>query len=528
MKPIFSNVSFFRQPTLTPLRQKFTRNIQKKTQPTEHLQNSFGFDHKLFGLECCFSTNFYEQSQIEDLKFIWSHRPNTNQKFSTMKITPQPRSKSRSQLNKPEKHPKYQEGLRNDDYETNDQFDSFKENYFNSPTKRNRRDLHPKLHHSNQSQNNMIKNQNKKNDNKNKNMNKTNTRKNPQSPNREKISSVASRSLYLGNLNQEISEQELLSKFKKFGDLQSIRVESDHSIISYFDIRDAKEAKKQLQGSILQGNVLDLSYINPNKNGSKNINQGTLVVFGLNEFISNKELEMKFSQYGQVREIRSTPNKVYHRFVEFYDIREAEIAMNNLNKTKIKTRRIKIELARVVPIKRKKKNYHYQNETTNNNDNDNDNNDNNNYNTNNNYYNNSNNSKNTKQNQNQNNTNVNLTINNSHNHNFNDKQDLNYYSNPNSYSNEYSKNIDNKNYNYDENNHINVYQNNYNYESNQQFLNSNSTSNNKMIYYETNNQYFYQNEENNKNIELSQFEYQEGFDYYNSNNSYDYYIQENF
>ena len=68
----------------------------------------------------------------------------------------------------------------------------------------------------------------------------------------------------------------------------------------------------------------------------KDQNQGTLVVFNLPPSITNEELIMVFSEYGEVKEVRHTPNKKHHRFIEFYDIRHAEKAMKALNKTEIK------------------------------------------------------------------------------------------------------------------------------------------------------------------------------------------------
>jgi len=37
-----------------------------------------------------------------------------------------------------------------------------------------------------------------------------------------------------------------------------------------------------------------------------------------------------------VKEIRETPNKRHHKFVEFFDIRDAERAMRQLNKSDIR------------------------------------------------------------------------------------------------------------------------------------------------------------------------------------------------
>lgn len=48
----------------------------------------------------------------------------------------------------------------------------------------------------------------------------------------------------------------------------------------------------------------------------------------------------------EIKEIRETPNKKHHKFIEFYDVREAEKAMKMLNKTEIKGKKIKIEPSR--------------------------------------------------------------------------------------------------------------------------------------------------------------------------------------
>jgi RNA recognition motif-containing protein len=69
------------------------------------------------------------------------------------------------------------------------------------------------------------------------------------------------------------------------------------------------------------------------------------VIFNLPN-ISEIELRRLFSKYGEIKEIRETPNKRYHRFIEFFDVRDAERAMKQLNKTEIMGKKIKIEPSR--------------------------------------------------------------------------------------------------------------------------------------------------------------------------------------
>ncbi len=108
-------------------------------------------------------------------------------------------------------------------------------------------------------------------------------------------------------------------------------------MISYYDIRDAKTAMQHLQSKVVRGRKLDIHYSIPKDNPSeKDQNQGTLVVFNLDPCTTDGELLQIFGQFGEIKEIRATPNKKHHKFIEFYDVRHAEKAMKCLNKTEIK------------------------------------------------------------------------------------------------------------------------------------------------------------------------------------------------
>ena len=45
-------------------------------------------------------------------------------------------------------------------------------------------------------------------------------------------------------------------------------------------------------------------------------------------------------------QIRETPHKSHHKFVEFYDVRAAEAALKALNRCEIAGKRIKVEPSR--------------------------------------------------------------------------------------------------------------------------------------------------------------------------------------
>lgn len=52
-------------------------------------------------------------------------------------------------------------------------------------------------------------------------------------------------------------------------------------------------------------------------------------------------------------QIRETPNKKHHKFIEFYDVRAAEAALRSLNKSEIAGKRIKLEPSRPGGTRRK-------------------------------------------------------------------------------------------------------------------------------------------------------------------------------
>lgn len=159
-----------------------------------------------------------------------------------------------------------------------------------------------------------------------------------------------SRTLFVRNIHSSVDDEELRSVFGKHGDIRSMYTQCKHRgfvMISYYDIRDAKTALRQLQNTMICGRKIDIHFSIPKDNPSeKDQNQGTLVIFNLDPSIPNNELQQIFEQYGEIKEIRETPNKKHHKFIEFYDVRDAEKAMKFLNKTEIKGKKIKIEPSR--------------------------------------------------------------------------------------------------------------------------------------------------------------------------------------
>ncbi|XP_039125493.1 LOW QUALITY PROTEIN: protein MEI2-like 2 [Dioscorea cayenensis subsp. rotundata] len=159
-----------------------------------------------------------------------------------------------------------------------------------------------------------------------------------------------SRTLFVRNLTSSVEDSELRSLFGHYGDIRAIYTGSKQRgfvMISYYDIRDARKAMRALQNKPLRRKKLDIHFSIPKENPSeKDMNQGTLVVFNLDSSVSNDLLLRIFGACGEVKEIRETPHKHYHKFIEYYDVRAAEAALRSLNNCEIAGKRIKLQPSR--------------------------------------------------------------------------------------------------------------------------------------------------------------------------------------
>ncbi|XP_059656531.1 protein MEI2-like 4 [Cornus florida] len=159
-----------------------------------------------------------------------------------------------------------------------------------------------------------------------------------------------SRTLFVRNINSNVEDSELRALFEQYGDIRTLYTACKHRgfvMISYYDIRAARNAMRVLQNKPLRRRKLDIHYSIPKDNPSdKDVNQGTLVVFNLESSVSNEELHQIFGVYGEIKEIRGTPHRDHNKFIEFYDIRAAEAALRALNRSDIAGKRIKLEPSR--------------------------------------------------------------------------------------------------------------------------------------------------------------------------------------
>ncbi|XP_039018044.1 protein MEI2-like 1 [Hibiscus syriacus] len=159
-----------------------------------------------------------------------------------------------------------------------------------------------------------------------------------------------SRTLFVRNINSNIEDLELKALFEQYGDIRTLYTACKHRgfvMVSYYDIRAAQNAMRALQNKSLKHRKLDIHYSIPKENQyEKDVNQGTLVVFNLDSSVSTDELQQIFCAFGEIKEIREIPHKHDHKFIEFYDVRDAEAAFHALNRSVIAGKQIKLEPSR--------------------------------------------------------------------------------------------------------------------------------------------------------------------------------------
>ncbi|GIM03698.1 hypothetical protein Vretimale_8361 [Volvox reticuliferus] len=145
--------------------------------------------------------------------------------------------------------------------------------------------------------------------------------------------SESSRTIFVRHINPAAGDEELLAIFKVFGDVRHIYTISKHRgfvMVTYFDLRHAMRAQTALHGANISGLPLEVHFCAPK--GDPTINQGTVTVFNLDPDTSNDHLVWLFSKFGNVKDIRESPDRSNQKFITYYDTRDALAALRAMNK----------------------------------------------------------------------------------------------------------------------------------------------------------------------------------------------------
>ncbi|XP_020699852.1 protein MEI2-like 4 isoform X1 [Dendrobium catenatum] len=157
-----------------------------------------------------------------------------------------------------------------------------------------------------------------------------------------------SRILLVRNIKSNVEDAELRILFEQFGDIRRLHTVSKNQgfvLVSYYDIRSARNAMRAIQDRLLRQHKIDLNYYFPKQENSSehHIDNDTLIVFNLDSTVSSDDIRQIFGSYGEIKEIFHDSCNQNQRAIEFYDVRAAEAAFYALNMSEIAGKRIKIE-----------------------------------------------------------------------------------------------------------------------------------------------------------------------------------------
>ncbi|ELP88409.1 RNA-binding protein, putative [Entamoeba invadens IP1] len=156
-----------------------------------------------------------------------------------------------------------------------------------------------------------------------------------------------SHTIFVAGVTSIVDPDSYTTLFSSFGELENLitsNASKGYIVATYYDIRSSRVAFKTLQKTIINGSLLDVHFTVARP--TKQTNQGTVVVFNLDSLLTTDDVYSLFSQYGEIKEIRETPNKRHHRFIEFFDTRAAQKALTTLDKTEFNGKVLKIEFSR--------------------------------------------------------------------------------------------------------------------------------------------------------------------------------------
>ena len=151
-------------------------------------------------------------------------------------------------------------------------------------------------------------------------------------------SDLPSRTLFIRNVAFDVSEEQVRALFTKYGEIKTLFSMLERRglvFVTYFDIRCADRARKELNGSKLAGRSIDVFYSVP-KNEDMNSrscdsekNQGTILLTLKDgkQKLENEGLTRLFCQFGDLKVVRDFKGHPNQRFIEFFDSRHCVAAV---------------------------------------------------------------------------------------------------------------------------------------------------------------------------------------------------------
>ena len=157
--------------------------------------------------------------------------------------------------------------------------------------------------------------------------------------------------LYVGNLDETVSEEQLFAHFSKYGPLHSLKIVVDRTTrkskgfayVNFMFPKDAENARLVAQYDILCRKPIRILY----KGNPKIQSSANLFVKNIDPSVNFRELHNHFSRVGTVSTVKIMCNSegvsLGYGYVQFEKTKDAERAIKELNGSRLKEREITVE-----------------------------------------------------------------------------------------------------------------------------------------------------------------------------------------
>ncbi|VVC45470.1 Hypothetical protein CINCED_3A008269 [Cinara cedri] len=163
----------------------------------------------------------------------------------------------------------------------------------------------------------------------------------------DEFHSKATRTLFIGNLNNNTSAADLRKTFETFGEIIEIDIKKGNNIngsttgtyafVQYIDISSVVKAMRTMDGEFLSGSRINLGF-------GKSLATTCVWIDGVAESVSEKYLASHFNQFGSVTHCVIDRSRE-HALVFFQQITHAQLAVNQLRGSIMKGRKLQVDFA---------------------------------------------------------------------------------------------------------------------------------------------------------------------------------------
>ncbi|XP_057324972.1 protein split ends-like isoform X2 [Microplitis mediator] len=152
----------------------------------------------------------------------------------------------------------------------------------------------------------------------------------------------ATRTLFIGNLEKDVTASELKKHFEPFGEIIEIDIKkqgavSSYAFCQYSDISSVVKAMRSMDGEHLGSNRIKLGF-------GKSMPTTCVWVDGIGECVSEKYLNMQFHQFGPINQV-VVDRERGHALVFFEQINCAQTAVKEMRGASLRGRRLQVDFA---------------------------------------------------------------------------------------------------------------------------------------------------------------------------------------